>query len=174
MSLFQTIEETKIAIDSVADEKKVPLVKSLITLTKKVMTSALSFKDIPENFETVILPGMTSQLEAAEKRTEKAADSIMTSTEKIMSALGDIEGKGKDIIQTEVNNLFEACNFQDLVAQHLNEIKLLTDDLAADMSDLSAAMNEMGEGGENGSVAKRPRKEKRPDSHLLNGPSTDF
>ena len=173
--LLQTIEETKAALDSVSEDKKPPLVISLVTLSKKLIDKVLCFKDVPERFETEILPALYSQIEAAEKRTEKAADDIMSATENIMAALAEIEGTGKDKVQKNVNALFEACNFQDLVAQHLKEIRLLSDDLAEDMQELNESMDSLGGNGSvNAQMPGRARKQTRPDAHLLNGPATDF
>ena len=169
-TLLATIQETRKSIDVVADDKKLSLVDSMMTLCKKLIDNVLSFADVPEKFDTQMYPAISDQIKAAEKRTEKAADDIMSATENIMAALGQIEGAGKDKIQTEVNNLFEACNFQDLVAQHLKEIQLLANSLKDDMSELKDAMGEMGSA--SGGGVERKKRAERSDAHLLNGPST--
>lgn len=168
--VLKTIEETRDAMDGVTSDKKIMLVNSLVTLSKKVIAHILAFRDVPVRFEAVLHPAIAAQLQAAETRTEKAADDIMTATERIAAILPGLQEEERAAIQVQVNALFEACNFQDLVAQHLNEIHLLVGDLSRDMKALAAGMEDVG-GGEGGG---RPRREERPDSHLLNGPTTQL
>lgn len=170
-NLFQTIQETSAALKTVPEEKKQPLVTSLVQLIQRVSKDLGRFADIPLHFNNKTYPALTGQITAAEKRTEKAADDIMTAAEKIMSALAHVDGAGKTDIQTGLNAIFEASSFQDLVAQHLQEIRTLTEDINTDMKDLATNFST---GSSDEGTMTRPPRDKRPDAHLLNGPTTDF
>lgn len=168
--LMNTILETREALDKVPDDKKVALVDSLFQLTRRMVDDVVQLNDIPEHYLSQIEPIMSNQILAAEKRTEKAANDILAATENIMSLLPAVQGPVKQDIQNQVNALFEASNFQDLVSQHLNEIKLRLDQLNKDMQMLSDVMAGLSSGKQSSSA--RAREPRRSDAHLLNGPTT--
>ncbi len=166
--LMQTILETRETLSDVPDDKKLVLVDSLVQLTQRLMGDLAKLGDIPENYLTVLEPSITEQIDAAEKRTERAADVILGATEKIMTSLPGVQGPIRQEIQNQVNAIFEASNFQDLVSQHLNEIKLRVELLTRDMRFLNDSMAGIAAGG----GTNRAREPRRSDAHLLNGPST--
>lgn len=173
LTLIKIMEQTQAGIDVLPDNKKQDVINKLVTLAKKMIQDLGSFSDVPKEYSYKIYPAIKDQLSAAEKRTEKAADEIMGAAEIIMSQLPDINGPAKDKIQNAINQIFEASSFQDLVAQHLNEVKLLATNFDEDMKAMGEMMDDIGSGGDS---SKRPDSStsKRPDAHLLNGPSTNF
>lgn len=168
-NLIDTIHETRAALETVPDDKKKVLIDSLIVLTQKMLDKVMTFSDLPDSYLNGLLPSITAQLEAADKRTERAADKLLGSGEAIMGAFGKPDAK--DVIMNEVNKIFETCSFQDLVSQHLNEVKLRLKDLTDDMTDFQESLNALA-GESAGNAGDRPKRQKRPDAHLLNGPST--
>lgn len=173
LTLIKIMEQTQAGIDVLPDDKKQDVINKLVKLAKKMIQDLGSFSDVPKEYSFKIYPAMKDQLSAAEKRTEKAADDIMSAAEIIMAQLPSINGPAKDKIQNAINQIFEASSFQDLVAQHLNEVKLLATDFDADMKAMGEMMDEIGTGGDSSKRPSSPNN-KRPDAHLLNGPSTNF
>lgn len=167
--MIDTIRDMRDALDKVDDDKKTALVDSLLKLTRRMSDDLVTLADIPEQYLTQLEPVITEQIRAAEKRTEKAADDILAVAEKLMAAMPAVQGPIKNDMQNQVNALFEAVNFQDLVSQHLNEIILRMNMVSKDMQTLRDLMMNMGAGGKTGSRNREPR---RADAHLLNGPTT--
>lgn len=171
--LIALIQKTKETMDDLPPEKKETLMTAMISLSKKLLDQVNGLMDIPESYHVTLCPAMIAQLHAAERRTEKAADDILSAAEGISNALARVEGPGKTEIQTRINAIFEASSFQDLVSQHLNETKLLIDDLSVDMDKLQRSFDVLN-GSESMNRVALKTKEKRSDAHLLNGPSTHF
>lgn len=134
---------------------------------------------LPKNFKSKISPGILEQIKAADKRTEDSADVIMTAAENIMALTSELDANKSDKIINEINKIFEASSFQDLVSQHLNEIKLLVEELNEDMAVVEAVLNKGTTGSSKSDTGafsahkEKQQKKKRPDDHLLNGPATD-
>lgn len=167
--LIKTMQDAQDALGKVDGDKKVDIVNNLVSLSKKLVHHIAAFADIPQNFSKSLYPTITAQITAADKRTEKAADDIMGAAESIMAIADNLEGDTKTKLMEQVNAIFETCSFQDLVAQHLNEIRLRVDDLKEDMDDLS----DMANGNTSSEEKLKKRKQKRSDAHLLNGPATN-
>jgi chemotaxis regulatin CheY-phosphate phosphatase CheZ len=126
--------------------------------------------DIACGFLDNSLPALRAQMEAADKRTEKAADSILTHCEQMMLLLKDCPAETQAQLQMHINSIFEASNFQDLVSQHINEIRRVVDALS---EDLGVVRNNLQAGQSGGQKSKREKRPERADAHLLNGPSTN-
>ncbi|WP_435641126.1 hypothetical protein [Micavibrio aeruginosavorus] len=174
-SLIQTIHETSQAMDHVSPEKRAALADSMAQLAKRLADHVSALDDIPNHYQTFLMPAINDQITAAEKRTEKAADQILTAAESIMKSLSKMKGDAAAEIQNQANIIFEATSFQDLVTQHLNEIRLRMKELNDDMLALQECMITISSGSGDGTAAKpRARKAERPDAHLLNGPTTNF
>lgn len=173
--LIETIKATQAKFDTVPEEKKLELVTSMLGLTKKLVADLSEFTQIPKTFEEQHYPQITQQLAAAEKRTDVGIDKIMSAAEAIMKLAGDLDAEPQDKIMKCVNVIFEAASMQDLVAQHLNEIKLCLDDLQEDFQILDDFLSDKDSEnqGRNTYAKKKAEKAKRSDSHLLNGPPTD-
>lgn len=169
--LLQTIRKTQSSIDTIPEARKAELVNSIVALAKTLLDQVIWLKNIPENFEQKSYPGMISQLKAGKKRTETAANDILTAAEGILEVLSGMKGKEKEAIQKHTYAILEACNFQDLVSQHLDQAEKLTEELRDDINVLRQALD--------GSIkseseAIRRVKNAREDEHLMNGPKTDI
>jgi chemotaxis regulatin CheY-phosphate phosphatase CheZ len=162
------IRETMPALETAPDEKKAQILKQISSLLERTFENLSSFSDIPEYFFETIQPNVERQVRAVEIRTERAADAVMTSCEKISASLKDVPPESKKAIQQQINKVFEACNFQDLVAQHANEVRLLMKELGDDIGDMKAFL--ASDGYEIPKVRTKD-KNRRPDAHLLNGPA---
>ncbi|MGE3714812.1 MAG: hypothetical protein AB7F82_09850, partial [Alphaproteobacteria bacterium] len=71
---------------------------------------------------------------------------------------------------------FEISGFQDLVAQHVNEIKMRMDALKGDMEELEAVFEAFTSDGTQHAAKPKSTKHtnKRLENDLLNGPTTDI
>jgi len=171
--MLETISKIRENAKHVEAEKKDVLMNSVIRLTEKVVNAFSEVKDIPENLEKNILPQIETQLKAAEKRTENAVDEIMNAAENALSATANVEGPGKAEIEKSINAIFEASCFQDLMAQHLNEVKLLLKRFETDVTFIKDSIEYL----ESANMTSKPvrvQQEERSDQHLLNGPALDF
>ncbi len=164
------LKETTEALKSADDAKKAILATKLSGVLETFVEKLSFFSDIPEHFKETVEPQVEAQVKSIEDKTEHAADAILTACENVGSAIKDAPAEIKSAVQNEINKIFEASNFQDLVAQHANEIRILMKDIKADMSDIQ---NITGETDGKVNPAERSRNSnKRPDDHLLNGPPT--
>lgn len=87
--------------------------------TKCVLTTSMKLGDNP-------LSSVQTELGAVLAHNEQAADSILSSCEAIQQELSsaDIDMAGPDIskVTERVNEIFEACDFQDLSGQRLTKV----------------------------------------------------
>lgn len=174
-TLIKTIENTCSAITHVAPEKRAVLMESVIQLSKKLAEHISALDDVPHHYQTFTMPSINDQITAAEKRTERAAEKILTAAENIMKSVQKIPGDACKEIQNQTNIIFEATSFQDLVTQHLNEIRLRMNELNDDMDALKSCIeNICGSSGDTENLSIRTRRNERPDAHLLNGPTTNI
>ena len=170
-TLSDTLKEIKEAIDSTEGEKKVAIVNKMMPLFEKIFCGISDFSDVVEDYFKETEPAVEAQVKAIYDKTENAADSFMTQAENISKILPNLPDAQKAALQTIVNSIFEASSFQDLVAQHANEIRLKMKDLSDDMSDLKGFIDgtDQSSGSESGRIRSKDQN-KRPDAHLLNGP----
>lgn len=169
------IDEMKRMTDAIAvvdGQKRTDLLILLSKLAQQISVNIAGLGDGLERFEKQLLPAINAQLAAADKRTEIAADKLMGSTEKISAILKTVPAAEKDAIQKELNAIFETCSFQDLVSQHLNEVRLRLGDLEKETVLIRDTINSLGSSAESAAMRRR-REEQRSDAHLLNGPSTE-
>lgn len=172
-TMLETIHKIRESSKVVEADKKDILINSMVRLSEKVIGTFQDIKDIPESLEKGVLPQVETQLKAAEKRTETAVDDIMNAAENALAALSKVEGAGKPEIEKAVNAIFEASCFQDLMAQHLNEVKLLINNFEHELKYMRESIEYL----ESDSMKEKPVRKKaleRSDQHLLNGPATDF
>lgn len=173
-SLIDTIRKTKESISNISIEKRADVIDLLMVLTARLVDNITSLNDIPKSFTDTIQPSIKAQLIAAEKRIETATDDILGAAEKISSALNHVSEPAKKEIQIQLNRIFEASGFQDLVSQHLNEITIQMDDMSIDIEQLQSCLEGMHDCNTPKTVLRVKSKDKRSDAHLLNGPSTSF
>ena len=171
-ALVDTIKEVGTALQSVDEDKRAVLVKSLVQLVNKLTDRMHNLGDISADFQKHY-PVIEKQLLAIEKRTEKATDEIMEIAEALGADTNDLTGESKEKVQKHVNSLFEVSGFQDLVAQHVIEVKTRVADVKEDMDALQHTISEFGASDSPDGEARKKKTSKRLSSDLLNGPSTD-
>ena len=170
-SIIQAIHDIKNTIKTMPDDKKLVAIDSTLELIKKIFDEIGILQEVAQNYETVVYPEITAQLAAAEKRTEKGIDQILTACESLPKSVASASDDVKKAVQDKVNVIFEASNFQDLTAQHLNEVKLRLEKVKQAMSLVQDILN--GDPAQIDIRIARYRHMERSDAHLLNGPVTD-
>lgn len=86
--------------------------------TARLEIAALSPKDL----ENSRIPRAGLELDAIVQQTEEATNTIMTSAENILTALGGDMEKNKEAVEAAVMQIFEACSFQDITGQRINKV----------------------------------------------------
>jgi chemotaxis regulatin CheY-phosphate phosphatase CheZ len=118
----------------------------------------------------------TSELDAIVTSTERASFDILNSAERLMDLGSKLRRGGADPdlcseIESEVSNIFTACSFQDLTGQRtskvINALRYIEQRVNA-MIDIWGV-----EGVKPNTDVPDAFIDKRPDAHLLNGPSMD-
>lgn len=117
----------------------------------------------------------TSELDAIVISTERASFEILNAAEKLLELSSRLRAGGADDqacneIDNEVNNIFTACSFQDLTGQRTSKV---VNALRYIEQRLNAMMNIWGTEGLKGLQVAPDIEDKRPDSHLLNGPQME-
>ncbi len=173
-TLIGVIKQSTEAMAKAPDDKKIVIAETVNKLIQRVAGDMVDINERNDAFLTKQIPAIYAQLEAADKRTEKAANQIMTCAERMMPLLKDCPDPAKAELQKYINIIFEAGSFQDLVAQHVNEVRRIVKDVEEDASDIKAIMNTTAtdDAFSHQARARLRQKQQRPDAHLLNGPST--
>ncbi|MFA5593398.1 MAG: hypothetical protein WC989_08820 [Micavibrio sp.] len=173
-SVIDVLEKAMGAVATAPAEKKAELVDNISRLIQRISGDVVQINERNDVFLEAQLPAIHAQLEAAEKRTEKAANQILTCCERMMPLLSECPDKVKSELQNYINIIFAAGNFQDLVAQHLNEVRRIVDDVGEDATDIRAILSSPAseDAFSHQNRARFREKRQRPDAHLLNGPST--
>lgn len=156
------------------DEKKILIASKLGGPLEGMLKVIFSFNGMIEKFNATIHPEVQSQIKAIDARTEKAANDIIDANSDMTLALKGIPEANAKAIQKQINRIYEACNFQDLVSQHANEIRLVMNELAEDMTYFKKAISKPNAIDHKSFAEHEADKKKRSDSHLLNGPTTQL
>lgn len=170
-SIIDAINDIEKNLVTMPDEKKLAALDTTFILIRKIFSEISILRDVAGNYETVLYPEIAQQLAAAEKRTEKGLDQILSACEALPKDIGAADDAVKKAVQEKINIIFEASNFQDLSAQHLNEVKLRLEKVKNAMNLINDILT-----GDPAQIDKRIERYKhmdRPDAHLLNGPATD-
>lgn len=174
-SIVDVLQQTVQALDHAPAEKKVALVETVGKLVQRIAADIVQINERNNSFLENKLPALNAQLDAADKRTEKAANQILTCCERMMPFLKDCPDPAKTELQKYINLIFSAGNFQDLVSQHINEVRKIVQDQGEDAIDIRAIMssNASDDAFSHQARARLREKQVRSDAHLLNGPPTD-
>jgi chemotaxis regulatin CheY-phosphate phosphatase CheZ len=116
-----------------------------------------------------------NELDAIVLSTERASIEILGAAERILEASEMVKAAGADsapveIIQNEVTNIFTACSFQDLTGQRTTKV---VNALRYIEQRILKLMDLWGVDGLTNHAPIEEPVDKRPDAHLLNGPSDD-
>lgn len=174
-SIVDVLRQAMQTLDQAPAEKKLLLVGQISKLVQRIAADIVQIDERNAAFLENKLPALHAQMDAADKRTEKAADQILTCCERMMPLLKDCPDATRAELQKYINMIFSAGNFQDLVAQHINEIRLIIKDHGEDVADIKAIMasGATEEAFSHLARARLREKQVRSDAHLLNGPPTD-
>ncbi|MBP2299419.1 protein phosphatase CheZ [Azospirillum picis] len=117
----------------------------------------------------------TNELDAIVISTERASFEILNAAERLMELSGKLRGVGADAaicneIDTQVNDIFTACSFQDLTGQRTSKV---VNALRYIEQRVIAMISIWGEDGLAGIMVAEEQTDTRPDAHLLNGPQLD-
>ncbi|KAA0598428.1 chemotaxis regulatin CheY-phosphate phosphatase CheZ [Azospirillum lipoferum] len=117
----------------------------------------------------------TNELDAIVISTERASFEILNAAERLMELAGKLRASGADPamcgeIDTQVNDIFTACSFQDLTGQRTSKV---VNALRYIEQRVMAMISIWGEDGLAGIIVKEEQTDTRPDAHLLNGPQLD-
>ena len=117
----------------------------------------------------------TNELDAIVISTERASFEILNAAERLMDLAGKLRSSGADPamcgeIDTQVNDIFTACSFQDLTGQRTSKV---VNALRYIEQRVMAMISIWGEDGLAGIIVKEEQTDSRPDAHLLNGPQLD-
>ncbi|CAO3413333.1 protein phosphatase CheZ [Azospirillum endophyticum] len=117
----------------------------------------------------------TNELDAIVISTERASFEILNAAERLMDLSGKLRAGGADPsicndIDTQVNDIFTACSFQDLTGQRTSKV---VNALRYIEQRVMAMISIWGEDGLAGIMVKEEQTDSRPDAHLLNGPQLD-
>ncbi len=116
----------------------------------------------------------TNELDAIVQSTERASFEILTAAERIMDLTTRLRGAGAATelchdLEDQITNIFTACSFQDLTGQRttkvVNALRYIEQRVTAMISiwDSDGTLRPLGS----------ETTDRRPDAHLLNGPSDD-
>ncbi|MEI6985442.1 MAG: protein phosphatase CheZ [Rhodospirillaceae bacterium] len=133
--------------------------------------ASLRPKDETEGSDRIMTA--TNELDAIVQSTERASFDILNAAERMMDRTAKLRAANAPEnlcadIDNEVSNIFTACSFQDLTGQRttkvVNALRYIEQRVMAMMS-IWGNENDVTPTCDNGPV------DKRPDAHLLNGPS---
>ncbi|WP_207476288.1 protein phosphatase CheZ [Arenibaculum pallidiluteum] len=117
----------------------------------------------------------TNELDAIILSTERASSEILGAAERILELLARLRegGPGPELaseIEDQVMTIFTSCSFQDLTGQRTTKVINALRYIEQRIATLIALW---GVSSEDSARAPAGPEDKRPDAHLLNGPSAD-
>lgn len=163
------LKETLSAIKLASADKKTLAMDKIIPIVENILNNTDVFDEIVSEFLNSSDPLIKKQIVAINKRTERCANKIIDATAEISSVTHSLPEPDKTRIQNSINTIYEGCNFQDLVSQHVQEINKIVNELSEDMAFIQKVLSNL----DSTNKIKRIVRQKREDSHLLNGPTTD-
>lgn len=158
------IEAMASASGDMSNQKQEALGKLLQQLTVKLQSRDAAMGELRSYYGQNAQEALVAQLDAIEKRVERAGDAIMSSAEALMAVAGKkgLDAEVAQQISHQVNAIFETCTFQDLICQHVQEVRLL-------LAPLDEALGQSGD-----AVQLAQSREHKADKDLLNGPTTNI
>ncbi len=116
----------------------------------------------------------TEELDAIVHATERATTDILNGAERIMEASGEARAGGldrvADLLDLEATNILMACGFQDITGQRIAKV---VSTLRYLEERVDAMIRIWGVDSEERDEVITQVVDKRPDAHLLHGPSDD-
>lgn len=76
----------------------------------------------PEQVKEEFLPKATDELDAIVQATSNATNRIMDSVDIVSQIAGNLTGDDQKDLMAAVNNIYEACSFQDITGQRIAKV----------------------------------------------------
>ncbi len=130
----------------------------------------------PKEIQAKYVRPSSDQLDAVVAATEEATGAILDAVERIENIAGNVTDQEMSAaLGTEVNNIYEACNFQDITGQRISKVVSSLHNIEEKLWKMAAALGFDPAGGEISDTATdTPEQEDAPDpsdeKDLLNGP----
>jgi chemotaxis regulatin CheY-phosphate phosphatase CheZ len=165
-NLLNTIQSIKVA----PEKRKIQSFDKISPILEKLLMNISVFLEILEGFIEEKSEGISNQIKAIDGRSEIGANKILDAALVISENLSDIPETQKKNIERSINEIYEGCNFQDLISQHAHEIDHMIQFFTEELIYLKEIMSDPSSGG----GFQRPVRDSNAESHLLNGPSTEI
>ena len=122
-----TLTDIRIAVEDLTQKNNKSLYEKILAIAVKIHHLKDEFADIDaDKVAGDFLPSANMKLEEVVKATEKATTIILDAATAIQESL---EKKDFANINAQITKIFEACNFQDLTGQHINNVVATLDDV---------------------------------------------
>jgi chemotaxis regulatin CheY-phosphate phosphatase CheZ len=157
-------------IETVPDEKRLRAFDEIMPIIKIIISNTEVFKNILNDFNSDDSTKISDHISAIKIRSEQSADKIIDAAYDISQNLLSVPESQKKKIEASINQIYEGCNFQDLVSQHAKEINLIISHLTAEMTYMEKVIQTPLET----EKLERPKQQERENQHLVNGPTTDI
>ena len=123
----------------------------------------------PEDISSSHIPSATDELDAVVGATEEATHRIMDACDAIMNEAASLPDEAqRDKIINPINNIFEACSFQDITGQRITKVVKTLKRIEEQVHALLRAFGENME--ERLAVAGPAEDQREGEKRLLNGP----
>ena len=123
----------------------------------------------PEQLSSQRIPEAGRELAAIVESTEDATHRIMEAGERILEANENPTDANREVVETEVMNIFEACTFQDITGQRVTKVVETLQDIEERVKCVATAFGPCQE-----DVAPSEREQvrnSRQEEQLLHGPA---
>jgi chemotaxis protein CheZ len=145
-----------------------------ISQAKKEIFSMKPAIEKQENEDSeLLITSAGAELDAVVQATEEATNNILDAADKILEVSSNMSDKqAAEEIQSAANNIYDACNFQDITGQRINKVVKVLDYVDAKIHRL---VNLFSDSNHEYEKLKDVEDEvifgdKRPDSELMSGP----
>ena len=128
----------------------------------------------PQKVRELHLPSARDELVAIVGSTEKATEEIMSAVEKIEQIASGIDAEAADQINDQVNQIFEACSFQDITGQRITKVVTTLLQIESSIESMLAVFGDEAARERVGELSEKNKAaEIRADANLLNGPQIE-
>jgi len=99
------------------------LEEELFALSSLVETTRREIANLqPRTLKDRQIPAATDELDAVVTATATATDVILDAMETVETVAGDLQGEQREILETLVTRVYEACSFQDVTGQRITKV----------------------------------------------------
>jgi len=149
-------------------EHEEKLFEGIHNIAGKLSSIKIEVADPLPNMSEGIIPDTNMELDAVVKAAEDATNTILDSAEKIQNIVTNLDEDKSTIILEEITKIFEACNFQDISGQRINNVVNTLMEIETSVNELLAEL----EG--KVTIETKAKEVKAPsDDDLMNGPQLE-